>query len=272
MRAIVPGPHQTAAPASPRCVATRSWSAELLSCQAYCASYKAETSVVGFAFEAQNGVHAFASDRRVDFHARPNGLAYVPPGCDVYSRSEVGGEYLRITFQAEPFAQTPLRFSDVIDRAAIDAAYRLRRELLAPHGVDVLGCERWVQILAERAAAILKAPSSPRAAAAWMTPQRLRLVDELIEDRLESRIAVQDIADALGLSAGFFCRAFRAGVGKSPHDHIIDRRLSRARALLRHTALDLGTIALASGFSSHAHMSATFRKRLGASPSELREV
>ena len=103
-----------------------------------------------------------------------------------------------------------------------------------------------------------------------MTPRRLRVVEELIEAGLETRITVQDIADTLGLSAGFFCRAFRAAVGKSPHDHIIDRRVSHARALLAGTALDLGTIACESGFASHAHMTATFRKRLGVAPSALR--
>src|SRR5262245_27320654 len=97
---------QATAPMPPRRLTNRSWSVELLSRQAYCASYMAEMPIVGFAFEAQNGVHAFGSDRRVDFNARPNGLAYVPPGCDVYSRSDVGGEYLRIAFRTEAFAQT----------------------------------------------------------------------------------------------------------------------------------------------------------------------
>jgi AraC family transcriptional regulator len=64
--------------------------------------------------------------------------------------------------------------------------------------------------------------------------------------------------------------AFAAAVGQAPHDYISDRRVSRARALLRRTTLDLGAIAQASGFSSHAHMTATFRKRLGVSPRELR--
>jgi len=267
MRRIPPGSH----PAGPtfRRAAANTWSAELLSRQPYCASYAAEAPVIGFAFEAQTGIHAFGSDRRVDFHARPNGLAYVPQGCDVYSRSEVGGEYLRITFRPEHRPASAFRFSDVIDRAAVDAAYRLRRELLAPHGPDALLCERWVHILNQRAAAVLRQPSPP-SAAAWMTPRRRRLVDELIEAGLEGGIKVQDIADALGLSAGFFCRAFRAAVGKSPHDHIIDRRVARARALLTDTALDLGAIALASGFASHAHMSATFRNRLGIAPSALR--
>jgi len=255
---------------SPRRVTVGGWSAELFSRQAYCASYTAETPIVGFAFEAQDGVHAFGSDRRVDFNTRPNGLAYVPTGCDVYSRSEIGGEYLRITFQPGQLERKSLRFSDVIDRASIDAAYRLRRELLARHGIDELQCERWVHILAERTEAVLVRPASRPTAAAWMTPQRLRLVDELIEARLATRMTVQGVADALGLSAGFFCRAFQAAIGKSPYDHIIDRRLSRARVLLTDTTLDLSSVALSSGFASHAHMTATFRKRLGATPSELR--
>ena len=129
-----------AAPSPPRHAATAAWSVELLSRRPYCASYTAEAPVIGFAFDAQAGTHAFGSDRRADFRARPNGLAYVPQGCDVYSRSDVGGEYLRITFRPEQNAPPSFRFSDVIDRTAIDAAYRLRRELLAPHGPDALQC------------------------------------------------------------------------------------------------------------------------------------
>jgi AraC family transcriptional regulator len=255
-------------PVMPRRVTTAAWLAELLPRHAYCASYTAETPVVGFAFESQSGVHAFASDRRIDFHARANGLAFVPRGCGVYSRSDVGGEYLRITLRPSREEWRSNRFSDVIDPTAIDAAHGLRRALLARE--DALDCERWVLILQQRTAAILQAPPGRRASDRWMTPQRLRLVEDLIEARLDTRLTVQDIADSLGLSAGFFCRAFQAAIGQSPHDHIIDRRVARARTLLADAALDLSAIALASGFASHAHMTATFRKRLGVAPRELR--
>ena len=262
--------HQSHSPALPRNVATGAWSAELLPRHAYCASYTAEAPVIGFAFDAQSGTHAFGNDRRTDFHTRPNGLAYVPQGCDVYSRSDVGGEYLRITLRRPRDAWRSQRFSDLIDESAIDAAHRLRRALLTRDGVDVLDCERRVLILEQRTAACLQAPSRRHTSERWMTPQRLRLVDDLIEARLDARLTVQDIADTLGLSAGFFCRAFRTAIGQSPHDHIIDRRVARARTLLADPAMDLSAIALASGFASHAHMTATFRKRLGVTPRELR--
>ena len=104
-----------------------------------------------------------------------------------------------------------------------------------------------------------------------MTARRLGLVDEIIEARMDASLTVQEIAKQLGLSAGFFNRAFKAATGKTPHDYVVDRRISRARLLLRRADLGLAEIAAASGFSSHAHLTSQFRRRLGTSPSRLRD-
>jgi AraC family transcriptional regulator len=250
-----------------------SWCAELLPRHPYQAAYTPDLPVIGFAFDGQVGVHAFGSDRKAAFRARPNGLAYVPAGCDVYSESKHGGEYLKVTFEEQPHGEPwpwSRRFGDVIDPVAIDAAQRLRRLLLAGDRIDELQCERFVQALKQRTVYALGGASIEPAARCWMTPRRLRLVEDLIEARLDAKLTVEELAGALRLSAGFFCRAFHAAVGQAPHDYIIDRRVSRARTLLRNAALDLGAIAQASGFASHAHMTATFRKRLGVTPSALR--
>jgi AraC family transcriptional regulator len=103
-----------------------------------------------------------------------------------------------------------------------------------------------------------------------MTTRRLKEVDELIDARLDDKLTVQDLATAVGLSTGFFSRAFKVAVGKTPYEYIIDRRISRARTLCKLVQLSLSDIALASGFTSHAHMTATFRSRLGVTPSHLR--
>jgi AraC family transcriptional regulator len=248
------------------------WCAELLPRHPYQAAYTPDLPVIGFAFDGQVGVHAFGSDRKAAFRARPNGLAFVPAGCDVYSQSKHGGEYLKVTFEKQHGEPWPWsrRFSDVIDPVAIDAAQRLRRLLLAGDRVDELQCERFVQALKQRTVYALGGESIEPVARCWMTPHRLRLVEDLIEARLDAKVTVQELAGALRLSAGFFARAFHAAVGQAPHDYIIDRRVSRARVLLRNAALDLSGIAQASGFASHAHMTATFRKRLGVTPSALR--
>jgi AraC family transcriptional regulator len=249
------------------------WRAELLPRSAYCAAFTPALPSIGFAFDGQAGVHAFAGDRKIDFRAKPNSFAYVPPGCDVYSQSDHGGEYLKVTFAPEadePWLSTR-RFNDVIDSIAIDAAQQLRRHLLARDTIDDLQCEHSIHVLKQRTAFLLSGAAWQPPARSWMTAHRLTLIDELIETRLDAKLTVHELASALNLSAGFFCRALRAAIGKAPHDYIIDRRVARARALLQNAALDLSAIAQASGFASHAHMTATFRHRLGVTPSALRK-
>jgi AraC family transcriptional regulator len=246
--------------------------AELLPRSSYEAAYTPEASIIGFAFEAQTGVHAFAMDRRTGFRAGPNALAYVPKGCDIYSQSQHGGEYLRIVLGPEQQDARPCgrRFSDVVDPAAIRAAQSLRAILLRGDPIDPLHSEYWLDQLIDRAAHALGRDEAEPRAGSWMTSRRLRHLDELIDARLDDRLTVQQLAMAVGLSTGFFSRAFKASVGKSPHEYIIDRRISRARALLQMDELGLSHVALASGFTSHAHMTATFRSRLGVTPSQLR--
>ena len=243
----------------------------LLPRAAYEAAYTAGQTVIGFAFESQSGSHAFASDRRTAFHTRPNSLAVVPAGCDVYSQSRQGGEYLTLTVSPRP-DEPPAerRFNDRIDPAAMEAAQALRCLLLIRLGWAPLTLEHHALTLETRAVRALGAAAQPRAAG-WMTRQRLRCIDDLIEARLEGPLTVQDLADALHLSAGFFARAFKAATARPPHAYILDHRIARARARLLSAAPgDLSAIALDCGFASHAHMTAAFRARLGVTPSDLR--
>jgi AraC family transcriptional regulator len=250
------------------------WQVELLPAQAYEAVYAPARAVLGVAFDAQSGTHAFGSDRIRPFRAKPNGLGFVPPGCDVYSASPAGGEYLRIV-EATPgrLAHLPARqFSDVIDAAAIAAAHAIRRHLLADGCAASELVEMQAEILVGRVQAILSMDQTFPRDGAWITPNRLKRIDEYIDCHMERKIRVGEIAAALGLSEGFFIRAFKAAVGVNPHGYLIDRRIAKARHLLRTSRQALVDIALAVGFSSHAHMSACFRERLGVTPSKLRSM
>lgn len=234
----------------------------------------ADAPVIGFAFEAQSGIHAFASDRRAAFRAKPNHLSFLPRGCDVYSQSPQGGEYLKITLLdgTDGLAGSERRFSNLIDAKAIVAAQGLRRRLLAGLDPQAFDCEPFVLALAEQVAGVLDGRHRVDRAAAWMIPRRLALVLEHIEQHLAGNLTVGELAGSLGLSPAFFSRAFKGALGQAPHDYIIDRRLARARGLLSTGKAGLADIAQACGFSSHAHMSAAFRARLGIAPSRLPEA
>jgi AraC family transcriptional regulator len=247
---------------------------ELLPRAPYEASYTPGFPVIGFAFEAQNGMHAFGSSRKEPFHAKPNHLSFVPAGCDVYSQSSHGGEYLRIALDASctGFEESERRFSNFIDPIAVDAAERLRGRLLSSSDdvIDPLRFEHLVHMLRDRVRSILGGGVNEASEAAWMTPRRLSRTFEMIEAGLDHKLTVQEIASGLRLSAGFFSRAFKAAVGKAPHDYVIDRRVARARDLLSASDMTLAAIAHAAGFASHAHMTSMFRERLGVTPSHIR--
>ena len=135
---------------------------------------------------------------------------------------------------------------------------------------DNLLFDSLLSALSDRVRSILTGEFAQNHKAGWMTPHRLRLSFEQIEEQLATKLTVHSLAASLGLSAGFFSRAFREAVGKAPHEYIIDRRVARARRLLGSNPRDLAAVAQAAGFSSQAHMATVFRKRLGTTPSIMR--
>ncbi|MBQ0777416.1 MAG: helix-turn-helix transcriptional regulator [Pseudomonas sp.] len=243
------------------------WAVELLTAAAYSTHYVAAQSAIGFAFDSQRGLHAIGSDRVQPFAARPNSLAFVPAGCDVLSESPEGGEYLRLM----RIDGTPLvgdrAFNNRIDRPAITLAQAMRGALMHARVDD--DWEAWAHALAERANRS-DIPAAPLQGS--ITNRRMRLLDEFIDAGLESTLTVKAMADLLGLSEGYFMRAFKQATGKSPHSYLVDRRLARARAMLLDSTARLSEIANSCGFSSQAHMTSAFRQRLGTSPAKLRRT
>ena len=242
------------------------WTIELLPGSAYAARYVASHAAIGFAFDSQQGLHAIGSDRVLPFVATPNGLAFVPAGCDVLSESAEGGEYLRVVRADGMTLMGDRPFNNRIDPQAISLALRMRNALLHASMDD--DWEAWALALAERAMAQKTLPTPPQGS---ITGRRLRLLDEFIDAGLEGSLSVQAMAELLELSEGFFMRAFKQTTGKSPHSYLIDRRLAKARALLRDSTAGLSGIALICGFSSQAHMATAFKQRLGVSPAQLRK-
>lgn len=241
------------------------WAIELLPASAYATRYVASQAAIGFAFDSQRGVHAIGSDRVRPFLATPNGLAFVPTGCDVLSESSQGGEYLRVVRTDGLELPGDHAFNNRIDPHAIRLALRMRNAML--HATVDDDWQAWALALAERATAHF---ASPAQLTGSLTANRLRLLDEFIDAGLEGPLSVQAMAGLLELSEGFFMRAFKQATGKSPHSYLIDRRLAKARALLRDSGASLADIALTCGFNSQAHMATLFRQRLGASPGQLR--
>ena len=114
-------------------------------------------------------------------------------------------------------------------------------------------------------------PARPETASrGGLSPGQLRRALDMIEDRLTGRPSLPELATLLDVSTRYFCRAFRASTGASPHQFILRRRVERARALIEQGELSLSETAIATGFADHSQMATTFRKLLHVRPSHFR--
>ncbi|WP_345711050.1 helix-turn-helix transcriptional regulator, partial [Kineococcus glutinatus] len=67
-----------------------------------------------------------------------------------------------------------------------------------------------------------------------------------------------------------FARLFRVATGCSPHQHVLRRRVERARELVVGTAVPLAQVAARCGFADQSHLTRALRRELGVTPAALR--
>jgi len=98
----------------------------------------------------------------------------------------------------------------------------------------------------------------------------LQRVRDRIEGDLAGELSLSELAREARLSRFHFSRAFRATTGLPPHRYLTERRLERAKELLRATEMPISEIALNVGFSSQAHLTNCFHRIIGITPGEFR--
>ena len=196
-------------------------------------------------------------------------------------------EFLMLTLPS-PFVQASL--SELVDRPLTDhgplhagmqhdtqiesVVHRLWTEASEGNPMGRLFAEDAAVALAGRLAKLALRASGGRQTLNDNAPPlhgvRLARVMARIEDELDADLRQAELAETAGISTWHFCRAFRAATGVAPHRFVLLRRLARAQLLLRGTKLRLTEVALLCGFSSHAHLSAVFRREIGTTPNGWR--
>ncbi|MFM0597731.1 MULTISPECIES: helix-turn-helix domain-containing protein [Paraburkholderia] len=99
--------------------------------------------------------------------------------------------------------------------------------------------------------------------------QETRAKDMLLA-RTQGSISLEEIASACNLSRSYFIRAFRETTDRTPHQWLVERRIDRARDLLKHSDAPLSEIAIACGFADQSHFTRTFSQLVGAPPGTWR--
>lgn len=102
------------------------------------------------------------------------------------------------------------------------------------------------------------------------TARRIDALLPFIETHIETSLTVEQLAVQAGMSANSLIVHFARATGRTPRQYLLHQRLRRACWYLANLPISVAEIAFATGFSSHAHLCATFRTRIGQSPGEWR--
>jgi AraC-like DNA-binding protein len=101
--------------------------------------------------------------------------------------------------------------------------------------------------------------------------RRLTQARDRIADDFDTAPGLRELARIAGLSPHHMLRAFRRRFGETPHDLLTRRRLEAAKAALR-AGRSVTEACFDVGYSSLGSFSASFRRRVGVSPSHYQRA
>ena len=87
---------------------------------------------------------------------------------------------------------------------------------------------------------------------------------------MDDRPTLADLAGIACLSPYHFSRSFKKAIGVGLRRYVMQRRIERAKTLLRRTAQPLSWVAHEAGFYDQSHFTAEFRREIGVTPGRFR--
>ena len=155
---------------------------------------------------------------------------------------------------------------DELQLAGVDRDLTIKTHVTVAGLGDALSTVLAVQILRYYVdpSAMELSPSS------GLSRERLQRVRDYIEAHLDDRLTLTDLSGVACLSRYHFSRSFKLALGIGPQRYVVQRRLERAKTLMRRTNRSLAWIAQEAGFADQSHLTSVFRRETGMTPGRFR--
>lgn len=98
----------------------------------------------------------------------------------------------------------------------------------------------------------------------------IRLARCILAQRSSDPLSLDDLSREVALSPYHLIRAFKRAYRQTPYQYLVQRRLARAKHLLRTTSLPITEICMTVGYQSLGSFSALFYRMVGISPANYR--
>lgn len=102
--------------------------------------------------------------------------------------------------------------------------------------------------------------------------RHINICKEYIYAHIKERITIEDLADELGVSAGYLSHLFKKETGMAISKYIMEQKIEMAKNLLRYSEYSMIDIANRLSFSSQSHFIQQFREVMGMTPKKFRDT
>jgi AraC family transcriptional regulator len=219
-----------------------------------------------------------------------------PPDDPLWTAENYIGDHAHVAFPHVPVRIALRGRAEIVSDSTLALCYaprqRFRREALTPRGdecvfavldgalFDQIGPEPFRALPADTFLRVhaTRDPLALEELIVGLSDQRVpgsarwgERVKEVLATRLGDRLTLAELARELGTSPYHLARAFRAETGSSIHQYRIQLRVRAALLRLRED-IDLCSLGLELGFSTHSHFTETFRRVFGMPPRAVREL
>lgn len=100
----------------------------------------------------------------------------------------------------------------------------------------------------------------------------IRLAKQYIQNHYKESISLEEVSDAVGLSAGYFSTLFKKVEGEGFAKYLIQIRMEQAKILLRESNTSIAEICKQVGYNDLKHFTHTFEKVTQLKPSAYRKL
>ena len=247
--------------------------------------YKISLNTGKYIFHYAN--RSFETDNTILFFGNPR----IPYSCDVISKTNEGyaslftEDFLKLSERSEGLLHSPLfqiagtpilaiNKEQKKDLAAIFQKMIAEQDTEYPYKDEII--RNYINLIIHEALKMQPSESysQQKNAAARITSVFLELLErqfpiESTQQSLELK-AAQDFAKHLSVHVNYLNSSVKEITGKTTTEHIADRIVSEAKALLQHTDWNIAEIAYALGFEYPTYFNNFFKKKTGHIPKSIR--
>lgn len=101
--------------------------------------------------------------------------------------------------------------------------------------------------------------------------KQMRAIEDYVDANISKNLDLKTIASQINLGTTSFMRYFKKTKGMTTYAFVLERRLLKAKSLLKFTNLPIKQVALASGFSDQAHLTRLFQRQYQSTPAIYRK-